>query len=235
MNTPTNIGWICLYRQIMDSEDYFGERFDRTHAWIDLLLLASTRSRTFRKRGILVTLQEGDIAVSLNALAERWHWSKHTVLSYLKQLENALQIEIVRSHTINIIRIANWAKYQDYAPQIAPQTAPQIAPQIAPQPNNVNKETSKKETPNGVKKAAPRFERPKNEEVQAYIAEKGFTFRAEAFCDFYDSKNWYVGRNKMKDWKAAVRNWARNERHYPARQTSASYQTTIKNANDEWN
>ena len=234
MNTPTNIGWICLYRQIMDSEDYFGERFDRTHAWIDLLLLASTRSRTFRKRGILVTLQEGDVALSVRDLAKRWQWSVNTVQAYLKQLESDTQLAIVRSHTINIIRIVNWAKYQQYDTPTDTQTDTQIDTQTDTQPNNVNKETSKKETPNGVKKATPRFERPKNEEVQAYIAEKGFTFRAEAFCDFYDSKNWYVGRNKMKDWKAAVRNWARNERHYPARQTS-SYQTTIKNANDEWN
>lgn len=235
MNTqPFNIGWIKLFRQITESDDYLGERFDRTHAWIDLLLMAANRERTFRKRGIAVTLQPGDVAMSMDDLAKRWMWSKHTVLSYLKQLETALQIEIVRSHTINIIRIANWAQYQETAPQTALQTAPQNALQTAPHQEKERKEEIYKETPNGVKKATPRFERPKNEEVQAYIAEKGFTFRAEAFCDFYDSKNWYVGRNKMKDWKAAVRNWARNERHYPARQTSA-YQTTIKNANDEWN
>lgn len=32
----------------------------------------------------------------------------------------------------------------------------------------------------------------------------------EKFIDFYESKNWYVGKNKMKDWKAAVRNWLSN-------------------------
>ena len=35
---------------------------------------------------------------------------------------------------------------------------------------------------------------------------------ADRFVDFYESKNWYVGKNKMKDWKAAVRNWARSQR-----------------------
>ena len=228
MNTqPFNIGWIKLFRQITDCEEYFEDRFDKVHAWIDLLLLASTRDRTFRKRGIEVHLQAGDVAVSLRELADRWKWSHHTVQAYLKRLESATQISVLRSNVINVIRIVNWAQYQDAATQTATQTATQH--------KNEKKEENIKETPNGVKKATPRFERPKNEEVQAYIAEKGFTFRAEAFCDFYDSKNWYVGRNKMKDWKAAVRNWARNERHYPARQTSASYQTTIKNANDEWN
>jgi hypothetical protein len=33
---------------------------------------------------------------------------------------------------------------------------------------------------------------------------------ADAFVDFYESKGWLVGKNKMKDWKAAVRTWERN-------------------------
>ena len=33
----------------------------------------------------------------------------------------------------------------------------------------------------------------------------------EAFFDFYESKGWKIGRNPMKDWKAAVRNWERND------------------------
>ena len=32
------------------------------------------------------------------------------------------------------------------------------------------------------------------------------------FINFYESKGWMVGKNKMKDWKAAVRNW-RSEEH----------------------
>ena len=35
---------------------------------------------------------------------------------------------------------------------------------------------------------------------------------AQRFHDFYSSKGWMVGKNKMKDWKAAARNWlSRNE------------------------
>jgi hypothetical protein len=32
----------------------------------------------------------------------------------------------------------------------------------------------------------------------------------EKYVDFYASKNWMVGKNKMKDWQAAFRNWCRN-------------------------
>lgn len=61
-------------------------------------------------------------------------------------------------------------------------------------------------------KCIGRFTPPTPTEVQAYVAEKGYAIDAFKFCDFYESKGWYVGKNKMKDWKAAVRNWARSQR-----------------------
>lgn len=55
-----------------------------------------------------------------------------------------------------------------------------------------------------------RFKPPSREEVQAYILEKGYRVDAERFIDYYTSNGWKVGKNPMKDWKAAVRTWARN-------------------------
>lgn len=56
-----------------------------------------------------------------------------------------------------------------------------------------------------------KFRPPTLEEVRAYCKERNNSINAEAFIDFYESKGWFVGKNKMKDWKAAVRNWERNE------------------------
>lgn len=55
-----------------------------------------------------------------------------------------------------------------------------------------------------------RFKPPSREEVQAYIVEKNYKVDAERFIDYYTSNGWRVGKNPMKDWKAAVRTWARN-------------------------
>jgi hypothetical protein len=54
-----------------------------------------------------------------------------------------------------------------------------------------------------------RFTPPTLQEVQSYMSEKGVNDpkEAEKFVDFYECKGWMVGKNKMKDWKAAVRNW----------------------------
>jgi len=40
-------------------------------------------------------------------------------------------------------------------------------------------------------------------------------FDADRFIDFYTSKGWVVGKTKMKDWKAAVRNWQRSSDNKP--------------------
>lgn len=55
-----------------------------------------------------------------------------------------------------------------------------------------------------------RFTPPTLEEVQAYCDERNNGVDAQRFIDYYTSNGWQVGKNKMKDWKAAVRTWERN-------------------------
>lgn len=57
-----------------------------------------------------------------------------------------------------------------------------------------------------------KFIKPTVEEVQSYIQEKGFTVNAQTFIDYYTSNGWRVGKNPMKDWKAAVRTWQQKEK-----------------------
>ncbi len=57
-----------------------------------------------------------------------------------------------------------------------------------------------------------RFSPPSVDEVKAYCQEKGYRIDPEHFVDFYQSNGWRVGKNPMRDWKAAIRNWAKNEK-----------------------
>lgn len=56
-----------------------------------------------------------------------------------------------------------------------------------------------------------RFTPPTLKEVTDYCTERGNNVDAERFINFYSSKGWMVGKNKMKDWKAAVRSWENKE------------------------
>ena len=65
----------------------------------------------------------------------------------------------------------------------------------------------KDKPPSGVCRFAP----PTTEEVSEYCKERGNKVDPQKFVDFYTMKGWMVGKNKMKDWKAAVRTWERSE------------------------
>lgn len=56
-----------------------------------------------------------------------------------------------------------------------------------------------------------RFTPPTVDEVAAYCRERGNAVDAQRFVDFYASKGWKVGSSGMKDWRAAVRNWERQD------------------------
>lgn len=70
--------------------------------------------------------------------------------------------------------------------------------------NNINKymDTSKS--------TSKRFIKPTIEEIKEYCAQNDLRIDCERFYDYYESNDWHVGKNKMKDWKATARNWNRN-------------------------
>lgn len=56
-----------------------------------------------------------------------------------------------------------------------------------------------------------RFTPPTLEEVEAYCDERENGIDPQQFVDYYESNGWKVGRNSMRDWKAAVRTWERRD------------------------
>lgn len=83
--------------------------------------------------------------------------------------------------------------------------------------------------PNGVSDTrAKRFTPPSADDVAAYVREQGYHVNAERFVAFYEQKGWMVGKNRMKDWKAAVRNWETRwkEEHGDGRDSGAAKPAT---------
>jgi len=58
------------------------------------------------------------------------------------------------------------------------------------------------------------FKRPTLEEVKEYCEEKKSNIDPQAFFDYYSKVGWVYGKNKLpiKDWKACVRTWERNNK-----------------------
>ena len=81
--------------------------------------------------------------------------------------------------------------------------------------NNIveNNNTPETETPKTEKKE--RFKAPSVDEVQEYCTERGNNIDAQHFIDYYSARGWMLGKNRIKDWKACVRTWERNDSFKP--------------------
>lgn len=85
--------------------------------------------------------------------------------------------------------------------------------------NKLNK-TKRKESDTDVS-PKKKFTPPTPDEVATYCQQRGNHVNAQQFCDFYASKGWYVGKNKMADWRAAVRTWEQKDRQQTVKKLSA--------------
>ena len=65
-----------------------------------------------------------------------------------------------------------------------------------------------------------RFVKPNRENVREYMSELQMTDLSQRFVDYYESNGWRVGRNAMKDWKAAVRTWKQQNNEKQPKQES---------------
>jgi predicted phage replisome organizer len=120
------------------------------------------------------------------------NWEKH---------QNIDGLDRIRENTR--LRVQNWRKNHKQLPCNVT-----VTDGNAPEKSRVEKSREDKN-----KKKEGRFTPPTPAEVQAYLDEIGnHTINRDSFMDYYESKGWMIGRNKMKDWRAAVRTWARRDK-----------------------
>ena len=83
--------------------------------------------------------------------------------------------------------------------------------------NNIGENNN---TPKAEKKE--RFKAPTVEEVQEYCTERGNNIDAQHFIDYYSAIGWMLGKNHIKDWKACIRTWERNDSFKPKKHNEES-------------
>ena len=139
------------------------------------------------KRFIL-TFESGVIVIK--------HWRMHNYLRKDRYNPTTYQEEYQR------LTVKENGSYTEGGNQLATNWQPngnQLATQDSIGKDSIGKNSNNK-----------RFTPPSLEEVKAYCNERHNGIDAQQFIDFYESKGWMVGKNKMKDWKACVRTWERN-------------------------
>lgn len=122
----------------------------------------------------------------------------------MKRLESWGQIRLFSDKRRTLVSVLNWETYQqeEEAP-VTTQGQPGDNPVTTQgQPGDTNKHRRTR--------TQKKFICPSITEVGAYCIERGNEVDPQRFHDHYTSNGWMVGKNKMKDWKAAVRTWEKS-------------------------
>ena len=207
-------GWIRLDRAILENPIWSSksESFTKGQAWVDILLNANYKPNFFFVRGIKISLKRGQLGWSQLTMAGRWGWSRKKVNRFLKTLEEEQMVTLQTTQQTTVITICNYCKYQDSEPEGVQQKGQQKSnrgydrgtTEGTTDDPQLNKQTNKQ----GNKRRG--FTPPTRDEAHAFFAEKGCVAEADCFMDHYLSNGWMVGKSKMKDWRAAGRNWLKN-------------------------
>lgn len=107
-------------------------------------------------------------------------------------------------------RIAGIASGESRRLKIIEQELNGSSTDVEREPNNKRKKEINKEIINE-KKQKPQFSIPTLDQVKDYCLERNNNVDPERWFDFYKSKGWMVGKNKMQDWKACVRTWEKQD------------------------
>ena len=165
----------------------------------DLKLLIAKR--------FVLTFEDGVIVIK--------HWRLHNTLSSNRYKETnfledkaLLRIKDNKSYTFD----TNWLLLDDarLVEMSARQTKDEQKTNIDEQKTTPDKNSIDKKRKENNNKT---FTKPTVDDVKTYCEEKGYTIDPEQFIDFYESKNWMIGKNKMCDWKAAIRTWVRSDKN----------------------
>ena len=138
-------GYIKIEYSCLESKLFLDDKYDKFHAWIELISLAENASKSLRLNGIDIDLEQGELATSVRVLAKRWGWGKTKVCSFLNDLEQSGKISVRTTKAASIIRIAD---YQSYLLAETPQRTPQRTPQFYETPQRTRKCTDNQDVSN---------------------------------------------------------------------------------------
>ena len=181
-----------------------------------MLFKANYESKQWRD----IVIGRGQLVCGVESYAAELGFSTQSFRTILKKLKKTGDIELKSTNKFTIITICNYDSWVCFNSPNNTETNKQTNNQLTNDQQTTNNniiieelnkqiEELKKELTNVSKKKerSSVFVKPTFEEVATYVLEKGYHFDAERFHSYYESNGWMVGKNKMKDWKAACKTW----------------------------
>jgi len=215
------IGWIKLYRKFQSWEWY--DNSQMVHLFIHLLLEANHEPKKWQ--GIVI--QRGQMIFGRKKIASELNISQQSLRTCIKRLKSTNEITTKSTNKFTLLTIENYHLYQDSEDESTSKSTSKLTNDqpTTNQQSTTPKEDKKirsKESNSNIVVEKNKFFPPTQNEVYNYL----LTYKpdwdlnlvkneSEKFHDHFTSNGWLIsGRSKMKDWKAAVRNWTKNYKKF---------------------
>lgn len=195
--------------------------------WFWLLRNVSHKDHKSCKRGEgFFTLKDMQDGLSWSVGYRRETYSKPQLTKSLRRLREEHMIETTKATRGIRVTINNYERYQNPENYESNNEGNAKATRRQREGHTIDKNVKNVKN---VKKKRERgqFKPPEQQEVTSYFAElEAKDGESTRFYDYYTANGWRVGRNKMKDWKAAARNWvARDQQQRPNKNDNGDNQT----------
>lgn len=196
--------WFALSSDWSDSEMFDGSTHGVRLAWVELLGHVKAYGRA------------GKVRLRVKKFADHKKLGADCVEDMLTR---AVLSGAVMRHG-DEVTVLNWRRYQDPKARV---TADEVKPDndlgtngnhFSKTPTNAEKDATNhqspitaNQSPSPVERASPRttrFAKPTIEEIRAYCIERGNDVEPERFFNHYEANGWMVGKNPMRNWKAAI-------------------------------
>lgn len=192
-------GWIKIYRELLNKPIWQKSNAKQKAILITLLLMANHEENEWEWQGQKFKVTPGQFVTSLENIAKK-AGSDISIKNVRTAIERFKKYDFLTNKstkTGRLITITNWGLYQ-----------------IKEKKRQSNRQSGGKEvaTNKNDKNDKNIFIKPTIEEIKEYCSKRENDIDAERFFDFYEAKGWMVGKNKMRDWKAGVRTWERNNK-----------------------
>jgi len=192
-------GWIKIHRQLLEWEWY--DDVNTKCLFLHCLLRANHSDTEWRGHNI----KRGQFLTSVDTLTRETGLTVSQIRTSLKKLISTSEIASKSQARSTVITVVGYDSYQDNDKQddkLMTMKSQADGNEIATDKNVRIKEC------NNDKKVTRRFSPPTDIETVSYFESKGSNnIEAQKFWLFYDSKNWMVGKSKMKKWQSAASGW----------------------------
>ena len=194
-------GFIALHRSLLR----WGWHTDPATGWlfVNLLLMANWEDGEWQG----MPVKRGQLVTGRKALAAQTGLSERQIRTALDHLKSTNELTIKATNKFSLITIVNYRKFQDAQSDIDQQNDQQVDQRPTSNRPQLNKDNKGKQ---GIS-PRKRFTPPTVEDVTSYCRERGNAVDAQRFVDFYTASGWMRGKAPIRDWKACVRTWEKND------------------------